>query len=122
MSAGAFLRRTYRGDDGQNYPIRIQPETLTATFGTTANTAPTSAPDAGLVTARVGGGKRRFGLRARGVVISFPTAAPEGYKVGAYIRLPVLLPTVWDGIAKFQTVSYLGATGEVVSKYREELR
>lgn len=122
MSAGSFVRKSYRGDDGQNYPIRVQPETLTATFGTTENVAPTSSPDPGLPTVRVGGGKRQFGIRARGVVITFPTTAPDGYKVGSYIRLPVLLDTVWNGIAKFQPVTYLGATGEVVSKYKEELR
>lgn len=122
MSAGPFLRRSYRGNDGQNYPIRVQPETLLATFGTTANTAPTSPPDAGLPTVRVGGGKRKFGIRARGVVITFPTTPPDGYKAGAYIRLPVLLDTVWNGISKGQAVTYQEATGEVVSKYNEELR
>lgn len=122
MSAGSFVRKSYRGDDGQNYPIRVQPETLLATFGTTVNVAPTSPPDAGLPSVRVTGGKRRYGIRARGVVITFPTAAPDGYKVGSYIRLPVLLDTVWNGISKYQAVTYLGATGEVVSKYREELK
>lgn len=123
MSAGPFTRTSYRGNDGQNYPIRVQPETLLATFGTTVNVAPTGPPDAGLPTARVGGGKRRFGLRARGVVITFPEDPPAGYKAGSYIRIPVLLDTVWNGIATFQAVTYLETTGAiVVSKYEEVLR
>jgi len=45
MSAGAFTRTRYRADSGDTHPIRVQPETLTAAFGATANSAPTDAID-----------------------------------------------------------------------------
>jgi len=91
MSAGAFTRTRYRADSGDTHPIRVQPETLTAAFGATANSAPTDAID-NPISAKVSNGNRAFGLKPRSVTIVFETNAPTGYKVGSYIRLPILQP------------------------------
>jgi len=47
MSAGAFVLTNYETDAGTIVPIKLQPETLQATFGGGANTAPSGTPAAG---------------------------------------------------------------------------
>lgn len=121
MSAGAFTRTRYRADSGDTHPIRVQPETLTAAFGATANGAPTDAID-NPISAKVSNGNRAFGLKPRSVTIVFETNAPTGYKVGSYIRLPILQPALYTNIAAGDSVSYLGGTATVVGKNPERIR
>lgn len=120
MSGGTFTDTKYESDAGLIFPIRVQPETVSATIGGTANAAPAGDIDAGLPTAYARGGKRQFGLKARRVTVSFSTP-PSGYKAGEILSIPILDPTVFAGIAKGQAVSYLGATGTVKNKLNEVL-
>lgn len=121
MSAGAFTRTRYLADNGDTHPIRVQPETVAAGYGSTTNTAPTSAID-NPISARVSGGNRAFGLKPRSVTMVFETTAPTGYKLNSYIRIPILQPTLWNTIATGDSITYLGQTATVVGKSPERIR
>ena len=122
MSEGRFTRSRYEANDGDIHPIRVQPETLTATVGGAANAAPTGAVD-NSISAKVSRGNRGFGLRPRFVTFAWNEgAAPSGYDDRTLQRLPILTESVWDGIEVNDPVSYLGGTGVVVSKSPESIR
>lgn len=115
MSAGAYINSFYNSNKtGDVHPIRIQPETLALTVDGVANAA-AAGPAGSPISAQVSQSKRALGLNARTVTIKFPTAAPAGYKVDSPITLPWLAGVSdFDGFVKGDTVSYLGATGELV--------
>jgi hypothetical protein len=119
MSAGAFLISKYGANSGNVHPIKIQPETIAATFNTVANAPPTAAVTSGAFRARITGSPKAYGLKARYAVIKFTATPPAGYLPGAGYRIPVLNKTVWDGIADSQVASYLGTAAQVVTKGEE---
>lgn len=119
MSSGAYLNSKYQSDSGNVYPIRVQPETTSATINSVANAAPAGAIDQE-VSAKVSKGNRGIGVKPRSVTVRW-TAAPDGYEPTSLIRIPILTQTVYNGITKGQTVSYLGASGTVVSKSPERV-
>lgn len=120
MSSGAYSTSgKYQSDSGNIYSIRVQPETITATFASVANAAPAGAIDQE-VSAKVSKGNRGFGIKPRTVTFRW-VAAPDGYEPTTLQTLPVLTSSVYNGIAKGQAVAYLGATGTVVSKSPERL-
>lgn len=95
MSAGAFLKAKYEAStDGLIHPIKIQPETETLAISGQANSQPTASLDS-KISARVGGGNRQLGLKARNVAFRFVTA-PEGYKQDSIIRVPWLRPDTYN--------------------------
>lgn len=120
MSAGRFTKSFYSSNKtGLIHPIRVQEETLALSVGGVANAAP-AGPATSPISAQVSQSKRSLGLNARTVTIKFPTAAPTGYKVDSPITLPWLGGTGdFDGFASGDSVSYLGATGEVVGTTAE---
>lgn len=121
MSAGPFTRGKYSDDTTKIRAIRVQPETILATFGTTQNIEPSGAIDtAG--SAKVSGSRRDYGVHARYATIVFVTDPPAGYKANSPIRLPVLLKSTYDGILPFQSVAYLGKTAIVLSKTPEKIK
>lgn len=120
MSAGAFVRSKYEANDGTIHPIKIQPETLAANLGG-ANAAPAADTDSD-ISARVTGGNRELGLRARSVSIKFTAAAPDGYKADQVYRIPILTPARWDSITTNTTGTYLGVACQVVGKSPENVR
>ena len=122
MSAGPFVIRGYQTDKGTDLmPIRVQPETLLLEIGGVANAPPTGTISDAYGSARVGGGKFQNGLKARYVRIKF-TAALAGYKPDAPITLPILNPTVWAGISKGDTGTYLSTAIIVVGVPQPESR
>lgn len=121
MSAGAFETRKYSSNEtGEVHPIRIQPETLTLSIGGTTNSEPSGARTS-KISARVGGGNRQLGLKARSVTIKFPDTAPSGYKVDSPFSLPWLDPSTFGDIGDGDAVSYLGASGVVVGTSPERV-
>lgn len=116
MSAGAFTRTKYEADNGDIYAVRVQPETLAATFGGTANAAPTGAVDQeGL--ARIAGGNRRIGIKARSVTVTWSGSPPTGYRDGQLIRVPILTLDLYNSITPNTTTgNYLGTGVIVVGK------
>lgn len=122
MSAGAFDRSKYEADNGDIYAVRVQPETLAATFGGTANAAPSGAVDQ-QVSARVGGGNRQIGIKTRAVSVAWTGGAPTGYKADEILRIPIMTKDLYDAITTNSTTgSYLGSAIQVVGKLPERVR
>jgi len=120
MSGGQFSTSKYAADSGNIYSIRVQPETLLATFATVPNTAPAGAVDQE-VSAKVSKGNRGIGIKPRSVTVRWTGAVPDGYDPRGLITIPVLTQTVYNGIVKGQTANYLGNAAEVVSKSPERV-
>lgn len=120
MSAGAFVRSKYESDEGSIHPIKVQPETLSATLGG-ANSPPAADTDTD-ISARVTGGNRELGLRARSVSVKFTATPPDGYKEDQVYRIPILTPARWDAITKSTTGTYLGVACQVVGKTPENVK
>lgn len=120
MSGGPFVRARYSTDTTAIHPIRLQPETLEATFGTTENIQPTAPIDSqGAVSVRRG--RRSYGIHARYVTVVFETDPPTGYLGGSPLKIPVPLLTVWQGINVGDSVTYLDGTGGIVISKTPEL-
>jgi len=114
MSAGAFTRTRYRADSGDTHPIRVQPETLTAAFGATANSAPTDAID-NPISAKVSNGNRAFGLKPRSVTIVFETNAPLATKLALTFACPYcsqLCIRTLPQVTRFRTWGNCYSSGE----------
>lgn len=121
MSAGAFVRSFYTDDDADVHPIRVQPETLEATFDGTANTAP-AGPATSNISAQVTGSRRGLGLFARYVTVVFTATPPAGYAVGQRYKIVVPSLTVYNGINVNDTAEYLETAAQVISKTPEVQR
>lgn len=122
MSSGKFSRSKYEADSDTVYSIRVQPETLTASIGGSANTAPAGAVT-GEGSVRVGGGNRQIGIKARAVTIAWNDgAAPEDYDENSTVRIPILTKARYAAINIGAAVTYNGGTGVVVGKSPERVR
>ena len=120
MSAGAFIRSRYASTDtGLIHPIRVQPETIAASIGSTTNAAPTGAVSNN-ISARVSGGKRTLGLIARRVVLQAPASGqPTDYKPSGITTIPALQEAFFNAAVKGASCTYLGVTFTVVSRTQE---
>ncbi len=122
MSAGAFISSRYQADATTDiYRIRVQPETLSATFGGTANAAPTGAVTM-QASARSSGGNRRVGVKARSFTIRFTATPPTGYAPNQLLRVPVLTPALYNATAIGAAANYLGTAAVIVGKNAERIR
>lgn len=106
MSAGSTIPSVYETNTGVFYKCRVQPETLTLTINTVANVAGTGTPAAKTPSAKMTGGRREIGINARLVRIKFTGTVPPGYKTGGILTLPIMTPTVFNGLDKDQTGVY----------------
>lgn len=124
MSAGAFTTTKYAasyGDADQIHPIRVQPETLSATIDGTANAAPTGAQN-NPIQARVSGGRRQIGLQARFVTLRAPaTGQPTGYQANGLTKIPALTEAFYNKATKGATCTYQSVSYTVVSRSRERV-
>lgn len=125
MSAGVFTRSRYQAsyDDTQIHPIRVQPETIAmADSGapTTTNAAPTGSIS-NPISAKVSAGRRELGLKPRRFVLEVTGTPPTNYSAGSRVTLPILTESFYNAIAVNDTVTYLGATWEVISKIPEDV-
>lgn len=124
MSSGSFTITKYAasyGDGDEIHPIRVQPETLTATIDGTANSAPAGA-QTNPIQARVSGGKRQIGLLARYVTLQAPASnQPDNYQAGGITRIPALTEAFYNKATKGASCTYLTKTYTVVSRSRERV-
>jgi hypothetical protein len=125
MSAGAFTRSRYQAsyDDAEIHPIRVQPETIAMADSetpATTNAAPTDSIT-NPISAKVSAGRRELGLKPRKFVLEVTGTPPTGYSTGSQVTLPILTETFYNALAVNDTVSYLGATWEVISKIPEDV-
>lgn len=121
MSAGAFTRTFYEDDDGDIHPIRVQPETLSATFASTANAAPAGPTDSD-ISAQITGSRRGLGLFARYVTVRFTATPPTGYLANQSYKIAVPTLSVFNGISVNGVAEYLGVAAQVISKTSEVQR
>ena len=122
MSAGAFNVSKYESNIGTRiYPIRIQPESLAATFGGTANDAPAGAVTEPIF-AKVSRSNGGYGVKPRAVSVRFTAAPPTNYKADQTYRIPVMTSDLWDAINPASVGTYLGVATVVVSKSPESIR
>ena len=115
---GVYTISKYETDNGDVVPIKLQPETLTATLGGTANAAPAGAISPGFPSADVSRSKRAIGIHARTVSVKITTPA-TGYADNTLVRIPVPNPTVYDGVSKGDAVTCEAGTGTVAGKSPE---
>lgn len=117
--AGAYVvGAKYETDNATILPIRVQPETIAASIGS-ANSSPAGTVAGGLGSARVGGGNRQAGVKARSVTFRFTGTTPTAYEDGQVLRIPILQKSVWDAISKGTTGTYLSTAIVVVGKQPE---
>ena len=119
MSAGDFINSRYESNSGRIYGIKVQPETLAFAFGGVSNGAPAGAVTEE-VSARVGGGNKAYGMKARSVTLRSPSGTgtlPAGYKPDQLLRVPILVPDLWESLPpRGGTATYLGTEMEIVGK------
>lgn len=121
MSAGSFLATgKYEADNGDIYRIRVQPETVAANIGG-VNAVPAAAVNQSS-SARVGGGNRQIGVKARSVTVRFTATVPDGYAANQLYRVPILQKSIYDGVTSGATGTYLGVAVVVVGKNPERVR
>lgn len=118
MSNGPFTISKYETDNGDIVPIKVQPETLTATFDSTANAAPAGAVSEGFPSADVSRSKRAIGIHARTISVRITTPA-SGYADNSLVRIPVMQPSVYNGAAKGDAVTCAAGSGTVAGKSPE---
>jgi hypothetical protein len=127
MSSGEFTRSKYEcSADNRIYRIRVQEETLEATFGGTANSAP-AEPAAGATANKGTGsvrvsGSNRLGIRARSVTIAWDTDPPDDYKEGGVVKIPVLTKAAWDAWTLDATGTYLETAATILGRQDEEVK
>lgn len=122
MSQGRFEITKYQRNNGDVHPVQVQPETLAATIGGTANAAPAGDLDND-ISAKVGKGKREIGLGTRTVSFVWNQGAePNGYAERGDLTIPVLQQSVWAAVNRGDAVSYNGGTGTVTGKTEESVR
>lgn len=120
MSAGSFTRTKYEADDGTILSARTQPETLLANIGG-ANSAPAGAVN-GLGSAKMRGGRREIGVKARRVRVAFTTTVPTNYKEDTVLEIPILTKALYDSISIGATGTYLENSVTVIGKTAESVR
>lgn len=115
---GVFTLSKYETDNGDVVPIKLQPETLTATLGGAANAAPTGAYSLGFPSADVSRSKKAIGIHARTVSVKITTPAAD-YAGNGLVRIAVPNPTVYNGVSKGDAVTCEAGSGTVAGKSPE---
>lgn len=121
MSSGEFNIEGYSTDAGDIHPITVQPETLLLTIGGVANSSP-EGEITGVGSVNVSGGRRRNGINARKVRVTWTGAPPAGYQVGGTITLPWLDPASFVDLQRGQEGTYLSTAVTLVGKTPENIR
>lgn len=121
MSSGGFENSKYELNGGATIvPIRVQPETLLFTDGSTANSAPAGAVNLS-VSAKARKGNREYGIGARNVTISWDATPPTGYE-DENLTVPILTEAAFADYNIGTGVTYLGAAATIVGRKAESLR
>lgn len=120
MSAGGFNQGFYQGDSGDIHIIRYQPETAAMDLDGTVNaiaTGPATSP----FWVKVSKGRTEYGLGPRKVRIRWTGTPPTGYKAEEALEVVVFQSSVFNAATLNSTVTYLGATAQLVGKIPENL-
>ena len=121
MSSGNFVLSKYEASfDTFIMPIRVQPETLDLTDGTTANDPPAGDVNLGLF-ARARKNSTEYGVGARSITVRWDTAPPTDYS-GTTATIPVLTEAAFAAYTIGASVTYLSTAATVVGRSGEEER
>lgn len=123
MSAGAFdnvFYETSAENGGFVLRARVQPETLAASFGATAN-ASAAGPSTAPGSATISQGRRSAGVNMRYVTVAWDAAPPTGYS-GLTVRIPVLDPATFTAWTLGATGTYLATAATVVGRTGETVK
>lgn len=123
MSSGAFENVFYEmssENGGFILRARVQPETLSAAFGGTANAAP-SGPATAPGSATISQGRRTAGVNMRYVTVAWTGDPPDNYS-GLTARIVVLDPAVFADWTLGSTGTYLSTAAEVVGRTGETVK
>jgi hypothetical protein len=118
MSSGTYIDATYVTDLSKIVPIRVQPETVNATW----NTNGLGTIEAGLPSAQVGRGRNTIGINARMARFSWFSGTPANYDESGIISLPILTKAKFDALVKATDYAYLGGVIRLVGKTSEKIR
>ena len=121
MAAGAFTITKYTDGNANIRAIRVKTPTSGLTLNAVVNAAPTGARTAGFGVMKVSGSRRSYGSHARTVTIKLTAAGASG-AIGSLVRLPILTPTVFSGLAYGQTGTYNTQACVVVGTTAEKLK
>lgn len=105
MSSGPFVLTFYGTDDGNTATIRVQPETLDLTIGTTPNAAVSGPSTVGFPSAQTSQSRRALGVNARRVRVVYGAGASAGLP-GLSATLPWLDPATYATISEGATGTY----------------
>lgn len=119
MSEGAFTPSKYEMDGGTVINVKVQPETLTVTDGTTVNDAPTGAVTLG-ISAYTRKPKNQYGVGCRLIRCIWTNDPPAGYKDASF-TIPVLTPAAFAAYSQGDTITYLGTSATISRKITETL-
>lgn len=123
MSAGPFSISFYTTDDGNVMPITVQPETLAAAIGAATNAGAAGPATGNFGSVSVGQGKRTNGVNARLVRFRFPSGSePDGYAPNSTLVIPALNDAFYAAATRGASITYLGATGQVIGRTGETIR
>jgi len=122
MSAGLFTNSKYNSSETLFiHPIRVQPETITATIATIPNSPP-SGDISNPVSAQVSASTRALGLHARKIFAKLAGTPPTGYAAGSKISIPALTESFYTAATNGATMNYLGTTWTVTGRRAEVAR
>lgn len=120
MSSGPFTLTFYETDLSNIATIRVQPETLGLTIGTTANDPVSGPSTAGFPSAQTSQSRRALGVNARRVRCVYQAGATTGTP-GLSITLPWLNPATFATISEGETGTYNGDPIQLRTKTGEEI-
>lgn len=116
MSAGNTLVVGYESyyDVGGIYPLRIQPESASASIGETSNSPPAS-PINRIVSAKVGGSKRKKGVLVRLIYLKIALGfdPPPDYSLTSRTAIPALTESFYKLAITTGELVYLDTTWKV---------
>lgn len=123
MSAGAFTTTKYEADNGTIHRIRLQPETVAATDGTTANDPPEEDINDAAVSAKASRGANEIGLRPRAVGGPWnEDGLPDGYKPGSSAEVVVLTPETYAEWTIGTSIDYNGGSFTVQTRRPQDVK
>lgn len=115
-TATSISEYQYTSDAGKKYRIRLSGAVATLY----SNSTPVGTLDDGnvLVSVSKHGQKKRYGIKARGLVLGLPAVAPAtGYQATTFVAVTDL--ATWAGVTKGSTVTYAGSPWKVRDKVAE---
>lgn len=123
MSSGPFdsvFYETSAENGGFVLTAKVQPETLAASFASTANASP-DGPATAPGSATISQGRRTAGVNMRYVTVKWDSAPPTNYS-GLTARIPVLDPATFTAWTLGAAGTYLATAATVVGRTGETIK